>query len=1513
MTTQTRAQLLQTIAQTIADYRAGDIPTRTARHVERWINQFDPAVQDPILAEMAHVLSHTYFTKANVEAFITSLVTNSNLAGNNPCSFWKGIEFLSIQGGGNSQREMLGMFDAALTNACIFGISACGTNPQAYLYLDDAIFTGNRVRTDLSGWIQSSAPSTADVHIVVIGFHNGGEYYANKKIKETATAANKTINLHWWRCVQLEDRKAYIDRSDVLRPTSPPPDNLVQAYAQSLRYAPVFRTPGNVGGNGCFSSEQGRHLLEQEFLKAGVKIRSMCPHLNNYQRPLGNMVLDTLGFGSLIVTFRNCPNNAPSQEDQLMSRQPEKRIYRREECVVFRKTNEAFGGLSNMASGYPINIGGRRYWTSEALYQACRFPHMPDIQKMIVEQKSPMTAKMKSKPYRKDSRPDWDTVRVPIMKWCLRIKLVQNWNNFSRLLQDTGDKPIVEESKKDAFWGAKPQGTDILEGANVLGRLLMELRDRLRNDPASLSAIDPVSIPNFLLFGDPAPVVCRDGAEADATPSEPLVDAVGQGPPSLFDMPAKPKSQLQHPTETQHMNEYKKKLIEVALPLESINTEALRRKQKAPKGFPTAIHKYWAQRPISICRAVIFCQLVDDPSSWPERFPTEQSQEKERNRLFDIIEQLIKWENSHNELVINNARYEVARSLAWNRGEEPPAKEKADLVLAYIQEHAPPFLDPFSGGGSIPLEAQRLGLRTFGSDLNPVAVLISKALIEIPPKFAGRPPVNPLRDLHRGWKGTHGLSEDVRHYGQWMRGVAEKRIGKNYPAIEVTEQAVQEQPSLEPLKGQKLTVIAWLWARTVASPNPAAKGAYVPLVSSFMLSTKKGKKVWVDLVVDEKSPDGYRFSVRSGNISKEEESKAKAGTIGRSTGGHCILTGAPMTFSYVREQGQKIGLKDRLMAVVADSTLGRVYLPPTEEHEHVAKAATPKWEPEGDLPNNPRDFKTPNYGMSRFSDLFTKRQLVALTTFSDLISEAHEKILEDARIAGMPDGSRLADGGTGAQAYADAVATYLAFAVDRMAFYGSSLVGWLPKDNALGGTMPRQALAMSWDYAEGNPFGKSSCDATTTLKAVANCIDFPLELPNTSHIRQAPAASPNNIGECVISTDPPYYDNVGYADLSDFFFVWLRNMLRSVWPSLCATLLVPKSDELVATPYRHGGAQKAEEFFMNGMDAAIKQMHTRANNSFPLTIYYAFKQSEAEKEGISSTGWATFLRALTVNNLMINGTWPMKSEGRTRSIAQGTNALATSIVLVCRMRPENASITTRAEFLKTLKRELPSALKLLQHGNIAPVDMAQASIGPGMAIFTRFAKVLESDDSAMTVKTALQLINQALDEYLSEQEAEYDADTRFAITWFESHGMESGPYGTAETLATARGIAVSGVVEAGILEARGGNVRLLKRDEMPADWDPATDARLTIWECTQHLIRKMTTEGEQAAADLLARLGVRGEVARDLAYRLYGICERKKWADEGIAYNGLVVAWPELTRLAAQTGTTGPAQAEMNV
>lgn len=952
---------------------------------------------------------------------------------------------------------------------------------------------------------------------------------------------------------------------------------------------------------------------------------------------------------------------------------------------------------------------------------------------------------------------------------------------------------------------------------------------------------------------------------------------------------------------------YKKKLIEVALPLEAINREAAREKS-IRHGHPSTLHLWWARRPLAACRAVLFASLVDDPSAWPERFCGEEGQQRERRRLHALIEELVKWENSNNDKILNAARFEIARSVAWGRGEEPPSKP--DQVLAYLAKHAPPVYDPFCGGGSIPLEAQRLGLEAHASDLNPVPVLINKALIEIPPRFAGKPPVNPESRRKLGasgsWKGAAGLAEDIRYYGQWMRNEAEKRIGHLYPKVIVVQQkdgsyrhATPSELSSNSSTLIPLTVIAWLWARTVASPNPAARGAHVPLVRSFWLSTKAGKKAWVEPVVDQ-STMTYRFAVRTG------VGEPRAGTVSRN-GGVCLLTGSPMPLEYVRAEGKAGRISSRLMAMVAEGPGGRTYLPPTDDHERIARSADPHDVPDTDLPEQALGFRVQNYGMTKHRHLFTQRQLKSLTTFCDLVTEVRARITAD---------------GAGEQCeYADAVATYLGLAVGRLSDICNALCRWEVTKTQVRNLFTRQAIAMLWDFAEPNVFSETAGDYSISLGNLLRALEH-LPARGQTVLRQLNAETLMNDQPRLFSTDPPYYDNVPYADLSDFFYVWLRRCLQPVHPELLGTMLVPKAEELIAEPFRHGGKEEARSFFERGMGRVFQRMREASDARFPTTIYYAFKQAEDEEESDddteeaagarASTGWETFLQGLADAGWQIDGTWPMRTELGNRMRNLASNALASSIVLVCRPRPKHAGVASRRDFLAALKRELPEALRNLQKGNIAPVDLAQAAIGPGMAVFSRYAKVLETDGSPMGVRTALTLINQSLDEVLAEQEGEFDADTRWAIAWFDQFGFDEGAYGVAETLSKAKNTSISGMVEAGILAAKGGKVRLLKRDELAADWDPATDTRLTIWEITHHLIRRLE-QGESAAASLLGKLGGKGEIARDLSYRLYTLCERRKRAQDAIAYNSLVLAWPDILRLSQEPKATGPSQREMQL
>ena len=1298
----------------------------------------------------------------------------------------------------------------------------------------------------------------------------------------------------------------------------------------------------------------------------------------------------------------------------------------------------------------------------------------------------------------------------------------------------------------------------------------------------------------------------------------------------------------------------KKKLVEVALPLEAINIASAREKS-IRHGHPSTLHLWWARRPLAAARAVIFAQMVDDPSGyvnelksdpklrrkaetilkakhklWEEaRDLTEKAKgsglpvpepgpeptlddilaDNERQRLFRIIEDLVLWENTTNETVLNRARAEIKRSWArcclGTRASRPLSDNDIDAMLSAGKMPAlPGFHDPFAGGGALPLEAQRLGLESYASDLNPVAVLINKAMIEIPPKFAGKPPVNPesrkkylgarascpplgtrascpqqtienqtaggtpaipgwhsrgylphfdqpgmvqsitfrladsvpadviehwrdelqlmgdeaaddprcaelreriekyadqgkgacwlkdpaigeivetallhfdtqryrllswcvmpnhvhalietqdghplgnivqswksytakecnrqlgrkgelwmpdyfdryVRDanhFHKAmeyivnnpvkaglcekpegwkwssagnevletlgnlgtrascpqeggnehnaggtpafpgfWKGAQGLAEDVRYYGQWMRDEAEKHIGHLYPKIEVTAAMAKERPDLKQYVGKKLTVIAWLWARTVKSPNPAFSKVDVPLVSTFMLSTKAGKETYVEPVIlgtrascplereDAKDAGGtpavpgYTFTVKVGKPNDTEG--AKSGTKLARANFACLMSGSPISGDYIKAEGKAKRMGARLMAIVAEGDRGRVYLAPTPEHEAAAQKAKPTWRPEGEIATRMTGGNCTPYGLTSWGDLFTPRQLVALTTFSDLVQEARERVKRDylgtrascpqdpreAR-SGRPcvqDDIPLADGGIGATAYADAVAVYLGMSVSRQANRSATLNFWDTKGENVQQVFGRQALPMTWDFVEGNPLSGSTGNFLGQVGYLTRVIDSTVPAKPIGIVQQGDAQSQSITANKLVSTDPPYYDNIGYADLSDFFYVWLRRSLKPVYPDLFGTLAVPKAEELVATPYRHGSKEKAETFFLDGMTQAMHRLAEQAHPAFPVTIYYAFKQAENVETrasspqedagkmpalpGVASTGWDTFLAAVIEAGFAISGTWPMRTE-YTGNLKKNISSLASSIVLVCRQRAANAPTATRREFVSTLKAELPVALAHLQRGNIAPVDLAQAAIGPGMAVYTRYSKVLDAEGKALTVREALALINQTLDEALAEQEGDFDPDSRWALTWFEQAGFEEGEYGVAEQLSKSKNTSVAGMVEAGILESKRGKVRLLRPEELPADWDPASDRRLTAWEFLHQLIRVLGSGGEAAAAELLKKAGetpaLPGEIARELCYRLYTLCERKKRADDALAYNGLVQSWPEILRLA---------------
>ncbi len=919
---------------------------------------------------------------------------------------------------------------------------------------------------------------------------------------------------------------------------------------------------------------------------------------------------------------------------------------------------------------------------------------------------------------------------------------------------------------------------------------------------------------------------------------------------------------------------YKKKLIEVALPLEAINAASAREKS-IRHGHPSTLHLWWARRPLAACRAVLFAQLVDDPSSHPDEFPTEEAVEAERKRLFLIIEELVRWENSTNEEILERARAEIRRSCG---GELPP------------------IYDPFSGGGSIPLEAQRLGLPAYGSDLNPVAVMIGKAMIEIPPKFKDMEPIHPGIKDRSFYRNAEGLAEDVKYYGEWMREKALERIGHLYPNVDLPQE----------YGGGQATVIAWIWARTVPSPDPAFADMHVPIASSFLLSSKKGKEAWIEPLVDRASKT-ITYEIRTGG-SKEDWAKAKEGTKqGRGAHFRCLISDTAITPEYVKTVGKSGRLGHTLIAIVSEGPKGRVYVAPSINDENIALSAAPSWEPMLPLPRHSQYIGVLGYGFDDFGDLYSKRQLAALEAFSEAAISAFGSALERAKsLLPGEDGRSLNDGGLGAVAYADAIKTYLSFLVSQVANHSTTVCGWNSPNQQMRSTFSRQAISMTWDYAEVNPFSTSSGSLYNLHSRMVKGFETLGASSQPGHLMQLDAQNVAYAGNMAISTDPPYYDNIPYADLSDLFYEWLRRSLRETFPDIFSTLAVPKMEELVADRMRHKGAENAEAFFLAGMSSVFSAMAEQADEAIPATVYYAFRQSEIEQEGVSSTGWATFIQAILDAGYSLVGTWPMRTEKPGRMRAVGANALANSVVLVCRKRKANSEPVTRAEFIRALKRELPPAIAELQAANVSPADMPQSAIGPGMGVFSRYAAVLEADDSPMTVKTALKLINSQLDEYLNDLHGEFDAETRFTATWFQQHGFDKGEYGTANSIATARGISVESVKHAGIIESSAGKVRILTRDELDSDWDPETDDHFTIWEACQHLICTLENDGEYAAAELLKKIGSeRAETVKDLAYYLYDVCSNKRQdAKEATSYNGLIAVWTDLTRLAATIHVT---------
>ena len=916
------------------------------------------------------------------------------------------------------------------------------------------------------------------------------------------------------------------------------------------------------------------------------------------------------------------------------------------------------------------------------------------------------------------------------------------------------------------------------------------------------------------------------------------------------------------------MTTYRRKLIEVDLPLDDINCESTREKS-IPYSHPSTLHRWWARRPLAACRAVIFASMVDDPSSCPDEFPTEDGQHAERERLHDIIRQLVKWENTDESkpavrILWAKARYEIARSVARSRGGTAPT-DPAE-VLNYLSEKTLPIYDPFAGGGSIPLEAQRLGLKAVASDLNPVAVLINKALIEIPPKFRNHPPINPEADrigmtVGKGkkkqrlpWRGASGLANDIRYYGAWMREEAFKRIGHLYPKVKLPD-------------GSNSTVIAWLWARTIPCPNPAC-GIQMPLIKNLQISKKQNNEWWTKPVVDHEAKR-LSFVVKNHNDDVPE-----GGTVGRN-GAVCIACNNAAPLSYVREQARAGNMGEQMTAIVAVGNRTRLYVLPTDVHVQAAKSAETVWRPTQAITKTPK-VSALTYGATHWHQLFTERQLIALTTFSDLQMEVRNQIIRD----GENDD------------YADAVCTYLALAVGREADVCSSFDRWDNSRDSVKGVFGRQAIPMIWDFAESNPFSSSTGSWMTHIEWIAKVVERLPANVNNGTVHQADASTTIHAQDGpIIVTDPPYYDNINYADLSDFFYVWLRPLLRDIYPDLFAGILTPKDEEITAIPSRFEDPRQRFEDLLN---KTLKLMRERCSPEFPSSIFYAYKQQEQRG---SSTGWETLLSAIVSTGFQIVGTWPMRTEGSVRLNALASNALASSVVLVCRPRPNDAPTATRSEFFNALGKELPAALdQLTRKGHIAPTDLAQAAIGPGMQIYSRYSRVETISGEPVSVREALMAINRAIADYDERQEGDLDSGSRFCLDWLKQHGYEEGPYGDAETLARAKNVAINKLHSDGLLTSEGGKVKLLPLDAF-SDSEQLTLGDTTAWEgcfrMAYHLNRE-DGKGIEGAAHVGREMGSNVESVERLARILYNHYDRKGDSQNAVIFNNLVTEWQRI-------------------
>ncbi len=931
------------------------------------------------------------------------------------------------------------------------------------------------------------------------------------------------------------------------------------------------------------------------------------------------------------------------------------------------------------------------------------------------------------------------------------------------------------------------------------------------------------------------------------------------------------------------MTTYRKKLIETDIPLQAINKESAK-DASLTHGHPSTLHRYWARRPLAACRAVIFATMVDDPSECTDEFPTIPDQKAERIRLHKIIERLIIWKNSNDENILAEARFEIAFSVARNNGEDlrvfrKKYKDNSEAVLQYLNDHCPAVYDPFCGGGSIPLEAQRLGLRARGSDLNPLPVLINKAMIELPPKFHNQAPINPDADPLiqntntnsnptmqagvEGWKGTAGLADDIRYYGAWMREAALKRIGHLYPKARLPD-------------GTSATVVAWLWARTVPCANPAC-GIHMPLLKTCQLSKKEGNEHWTKPIVDKETKTiSWIVQTHDGGVPKP--------TVNR-TGASCFVCGTSVKLPYVREQGKSGNMGEVMTAIVAEGDRRKLYLSPTNEHLRVAMSSKAKWHPTQVIKDTQK-VSSLGYGMTHWHQLFTERQLTALATFSDLITDVRHQITQD----GADD------------AYANAICTYLSLAIGRTSESSCSFTRWENAGEKVAPVYARQAIPMLWDFSEANLFSNSTQNWMAQVEWIAKVIKNLPSHVNIGEVYQADVTTTEHgTNSPVFITDPPYYSNIQYAELSDFFYVWLRPLLRDIFPELFAAMMTPRDEEIVASPRFAHPSQHFEELLCK----ALLQLRQYCTDMFPTSIFYAYKQQEKEQVGKTSTGWETMLNAVVNAGFQIVSTWPLRTE-RTTGLKDQINALASSIVLVCRPRAEDASTITRNEFLQELKKELPLALeRLTRITNIRPVDLAQAAIGPGMEIYSRYSKVIRVSGEIVPIREVLVHINNEIAAYLEKETGELDSESQFCLTWLQQHGYTEGNFGDAETLSKAKDVSLVNI-NGKVLVAGRGKARLLRGEEI-AESEISED--MTAWEgCLRmvwHLSGEESSEGISGCAGV-ARAMRDFESAKRLARVLYAYYDARGDASSASSYNNLVTEWQYISETMGSPQTEDP-------